>query len=106
MGFLGFVSCRGDPDVWRQAATKQNGEKYYEYVLLYVDDCLVVLHKPEAILRKEIGKHFQLKKESIGPPSQDLGCKLRQVTMEKARSAGRLVPHSMSEQLWIMLKST
>ena len=25
MDFLGFVSCRGDPDVWRRAATKQNG---------------------------------------------------------------------------------
>ena len=52
MDFLGFVSCRGDPDVWRRTATKQNGEKYHEYVLLYVDDCLVVSHKPEAILRK------------------------------------------------------
>ena len=46
MDFLGFVSCRGDPDVWRRAATKQNEEKYYECVLLYVDDCLVVSHKP------------------------------------------------------------
>ena len=52
MDFLGFFSCRGDLDVWRRAATKQNGEKYHEYVLLYVDDCLVVLHKPEAIIRK------------------------------------------------------
>ena len=25
MNFLGFVSCRGDPDVWQRAATKQNG---------------------------------------------------------------------------------
>ena len=82
MDFLVFVSCRGDPDVWRRAATKQNGDKYHEYVLLYVDDCLVVSHKPESILRKEIGKHFQLKEDSIGPPSQYLGGKLRQVTME------------------------
>ena len=29
MDFLGFVSCRGDPDVWRRAATEQNGEKYH-----------------------------------------------------------------------------
>ena len=48
----------------------------------HVDDCLVVLHKSYAILRKEIGKHFQLKEESIGTPSQYLGGKLRQVTME------------------------
>ena len=85
MDFLVFVSCRGDPDVWQRAATKKNGEKYHEYVLLYVDDCLVVSHKPEAILSKEIGKHFQLKEESIGPPSQYLGGKLRQVTMENSQ---------------------
>ena len=52
MDFLVFASCRGDPDVWRRAATKKNGEKYHEYVLLYVDDFLVISHKPEAILRK------------------------------------------------------
>ena len=38
MDFLGFVSCLGDPNVWRRATTKQNGEKYHEYVLLYVND--------------------------------------------------------------------
>ena len=85
MDFLGFVSCRGDPDVWRRSATKKNGEKYHEYVLLNVDDCLVVSHKLEANLRKEIGNRFQLKEESIGPPSQYLGGKLRQVTTENSQ---------------------
>ena len=45
----------------------------------------MVSHKPEEIIRKEIGKHFQLKEESIGPPSQYLGGKLRQVTMENSQ---------------------
>ena len=85
MDFLGFVSCRGDPDVWRRAATKKSGEKYHEYILLYVDDCLVVSHKLEAILRKEIGKHLQLKEDSIGTPSQYLGGKLHQVTMKNSQ---------------------
>ena len=70
MDHLGFTSCRADPNVWMRAATKPNLEEYFEYVLLYVDDCLIVLHNPEAILREEIGKHFKLKEESIGPPSQ------------------------------------
>ena len=81
MDHLGFTSCQADPDVWMRAATKPDGEEYFEYVLLYVDDCLVISHKPEAILREEIGKHFKLKEESIGPPSQCLGGKLHQVTM-------------------------
>ena len=54
-------------------------------MLLYVDDCLVISHKPEAILRKEIGKHFKMKEESIGAPSQYLGGKLRQVEIQNGQ---------------------
>ena len=64
-----------------RAATKTDGEEYFEYVLLYVDDWLVISHKPEAILRREIVKPFKLKEDSIGPTSQYLGGKLHQVTM-------------------------
>ena len=74
---LGFESCLADPDIWRREATKPNGQEYYQYVLLYVDNCLVISHKPEAILHKEIGKHFKLKEESIGAPLQYLGGKLQ-----------------------------
>ena len=35
----------------------------------------------QAILREEIGKHFKLKEDSIGPPLQYLSGKLHQVTM-------------------------
>ena len=52
MNFLGFTSCQADPNVWMRAATKTNGVEYFEYVLLYVDDCLVISHKPEVILRE------------------------------------------------------
>ena len=72
MDHLGFTSFQADPDVWMRAATKPDGEEYFEYVHLYVDDCLVISHKPEAILREEIGNHFKLKGESIRPPSQYL----------------------------------
>ena len=78
---LGFESFLEDPDIWRREATKPDGQEYYEYVLLNVDDCLVISHKPEATLRKEIVKHFRLKEESIGAPSQYLGGKLQQVDM-------------------------
>jgi hypothetical protein len=35
---MGFRSSQADPDVWLRPARKQSGEKYYEYVLCYVDD--------------------------------------------------------------------
>ncbi len=53
-----FKSCKADPDIWHIPATKSNGQTYYEYVLLYVDNCLVISEKPKSILRQEIWKHF------------------------------------------------
>ena len=43
MKFLGFKSSRAYPDVWmREYVRKYGVTKYYEYVLLYTDDCLVM----------------------------------------------------------------
>ena len=81
MGRLGFNSSRADPDVWFRLSKRSTGEEYYEYVLLYVDDVLVISERAEAVLRKEIGKDWILKEESIGPPAKYLGGKLREVTL-------------------------
>ncbi len=58
MGHLGFSSSRGDPEVWMRLLS--TGEAYYEYVLLYVDDVLVISERAEKVLRTEIGQHFVL----------------------------------------------
>ena len=78
---LGFESCLADPDVWRREATRKDGSKYWEYVLLYVDDVLVISDNAGAVIEKEIGRFWELKEESIGPPSQYLGGHLRQAEM-------------------------
>jgi hypothetical protein len=82
MGHLGFTSSRADPDVWFRSSKRTTGEEYYEYVLLYVDDVLVISERADKVLRKEIGQHFVLREESIGPPSNYLGGKLREITLE------------------------
>ncbi len=82
MGHLGFTSSRADPDVWFRLSKRTTGEEYYEYVLLYVDDVLVISERADKVLRKEIGQHFVLCEESIGPPSNYLGGKLRKITLE------------------------
>ena len=46
---------------------------------------MLISHNPEAILRKEIGKHFKLKEEYIGAPLQYLGGKLRQMEMQNGQ---------------------
>lgn len=82
MRHLGFVSCPADPDVWMRPATTNDGSPCYEYVLLYVDDALAIGPNAEKLLREEIGKYFELKPESIGPPSIYLGGKVSQVILE------------------------
>ena len=69
----------------RESVQKDGYTKYYEYVLLYTDDCLVISDQGETMLSKEIGKYFNLKESSIGPPTQYLGGKLREVELENGQ---------------------
>ena len=62
MKFLGFEYSQADPDVWmRESVQKYGSTKYYEYVLLYTDDCLVISDPGENVLQMEIVKYFNLK---------------------------------------------
>ena len=80
------------------APCDQDGRtQLYGYVLLYIDDCLVASDNTEFILRKEIGRYFELKPMSIGPPSFYLGGHLRKVKIDekkgeqlKAKASGPL----------------
>jgi len=87
MSQLGFTSSHANPDVWFRQSKQTTGEEYYEFVLLYVDDVLCISDRAEDVLQKEIGQHFILKEESIGKPTQYLGGKLREVTLENGVSA-------------------
>ena len=87
MSHIGFESCPPDPDVWMRPAEKADGSPYYEYVLLYVDDTLVISENAEKILREEIGRYFELKEESVGHPTLYLRGRIRKVTMENGVEA-------------------
>ena len=68
--------------MWMRPAIKSDGNTYYEYILLYVDDALVVSENAESILRNELRRYFHLKDESIGPPTIYLGGRVRKVQLE------------------------
>ena len=87
MHFINFTSCPADPDVWMRPAIKSDGSKCYDYVLVYVDDALVVSKNAESILRNELGRYFELKEESIGPQDHYLGGKVRKVQPENGVNA-------------------
>ena len=82
MEFLNFKSCLADPNVWMRPAIKSDGNTYYEYILLYVDDSLVVSENAESILHNELRRYFHLKEELIGPPTIYLGGRVHKVQLE------------------------
>jgi hypothetical protein len=82
MRHLDFVSCPADPDVWMRPGKKADGSAYWEYLLLYTDDALCVSETPENTLRNDLGKFFELKEGSIGPPKIYLGGGVRKVQLD------------------------
>ena len=97
--FINFTSCPADPDVWMRPAIKSDGTKCYDYVLLYVDDALVVSKNAESILRNELGRYFELKEESIGPPDHYLGGKSGRSNLKMVYIHGNSVHPNMFKQL-------
>ena len=55
-----FLSSLADPDVWLCPAVKHDGFQYYEYLLVYVDDILVLSHNPVAVM-KSLADYYRLK---------------------------------------------
>ena len=59
-------------------ATKPNGFEYYEYLLVYVDDVLAISHDLKPLI-DEVGKAYELKKGSVGPPTRYLGATIFEI---------------------------
>ena len=55
MWHIGFKLCPADPDVWMRPAKHSDGREYYEYVLLYTDDTMVISENAESVLRMNLG---------------------------------------------------
>jgi len=68
---MGFTSSLADPDVWFRADCKPDGFEYYSYILVYVDDILVISHQPVATM-SIIAKSFRLK-DGYAQPTRYLG---------------------------------
>ena len=65
---LDFSSCPTDPDVWMHPAKNLNGTDYYEFILIYTNDTLVISENSEQVICKDLGQYFELKVRYIGPP--------------------------------------
>ena len=81
---MGFKSSLADPDVWFKAATKPDGEEYYAYIMVYVDDLLCIDLNPKQYMDR-VHESFKLKKGSVEKPKVYLGANCQ---MNPSRTAG------------------
>ena len=54
--------------MWIRPAIKLDGEENHEYVLMYIDDVLVISIDPTEILKSMKGKTVKYKNDKIAPP--------------------------------------
>ena len=64
-----------DPDVWIRPAKKANGFKYYEMLLIYVNDVMCISHDAEATM-SGIQATFKLKNNTVEVPTNYLGAQV------------------------------
>ena len=69
---LHFESSLADPDLWRKPALKNNGDTYYAYILVYVDDILVIDDNPDRYM-KMLQDSYTVRKDTVKEPDQYLG---------------------------------
>ena len=80
---LGYESCvGGDPDVWRKPAIKPDGEKYYEYIVVYIDDLLVIGQNPTNITDALQADPFNYTLKDVDEPKTYLGAVISKYNLE------------------------
>lgn len=73
---MDFIPSYADPDVWYRPATKETGLEYYEYILVYVDEILVLSALPLPVM-ETIHLAYQLKEDPAAPKDY-LGAKIKE----------------------------
>ena len=80
---LGYESCvGGDPDVWRKPGIKSNGETYYEYIIVYIDDLLVIGQHPSHITDALQADPFNYILKDVEEPKTYLGAVISKYNLE------------------------
>ena len=76
---LKYKSCKADPDIYLKPKSRNDGSKYYSYIVVYVDDILSVDENPQEAIDR-IGSMFKIKEGSVSEPKTYLGSTIRRWT--------------------------
>jgi hypothetical protein len=88
---LGYVSSKADPDLWLKPKTKPNGDEYYSYVLVYVDDVMHFDHEPN-IFMSQLEEVYRLK-DKAEAPDRYLGANIDKVQLTDGTVAWSMSSH-------------
>ena len=72
---LGFQPTYADANVYRKPIVKANGDTYYAYLIIYVDDILCIEENPKVAM-DQIESLFRLK-DGVSSPNMYLGTDTR-----------------------------
>jgi hypothetical protein len=78
---LGFETTTADPDVYQRCIVKKDGSEYWELLLVYVDDILVISGVPRSVLN-HLWQHYEFStKGDDEHPTRYLGMDIAKVTI-------------------------
>jgi len=80
---MGFKSSLADPDVRLRARSESNGETYWEYLLVYVDDILCISHQPKEFMLSF--SHIYTLNDGFASPKSFLGVNLSSYSVQDYR---------------------
>ena len=75
---IGYLSTKGDPDVWNQPEVKLDGTEYHEMILYYVDNVLAISATPMKTI-EGIKAVFKLKGDKEEVPDMYLGVSIQKM---------------------------
>ena len=78
---LHYFPCQADPDVYMKESVKANGDKYWSYIIVYVDDILCIHHDPH-IPMNQISDIYRMKDNSISKPKIYLGANIKEWSLQ------------------------
>ena len=81
---LGYSPSEADRNVWLKPGVKPDGFRYYQMILIYVDDILHLSHDPDVAINALRGM-YELKEGSVGPPTRYLGANVERVQLSDGR---------------------
>ena len=84
MSHLDFNLYLAILDIWIRLTKNLNSLEYYEYILLYTNDALVMSEEAKKVPWDEIRKYFELKPTSIRLSKLYLGGLVRKVQLDNS----------------------